>query len=62
MITLHIVQSSEYVDHPRCAYCSGHIDGDVIQMDTGITHQDLRLHRNCVVAFATRIQNEFEKL
>jgi hypothetical protein len=61
-VELTEVEPSEYADIPRCVYCGKVIQEKVVQIDTSIPYQDLRIHRNCVVAFATRILNEFEKL
>lgn len=47
---------------PVCSYCGQDIrDLDLIEL-FNIYNYETYLHRNCVVAFATRILNEFEKL
>lgn len=48
-----------------CAYCEQQIkaDDDPTMVNIFVdSDAQIYLHRNCVVAFATRILNEFEKL
>jgi hypothetical protein len=46
-----------------CEFCDTQIDDpEFIEIYTRTGGDSFHLHRNCVIAFATRIQNEFEKL
>jgi hypothetical protein len=46
---------------PACAYCEQSIEEPKL-IFVEMIFNGFCLHRNCVIAFAARIQNEFEKL
>lgn len=61
MVRLSIQITSERAEPPCCEYCGGKITEPEF-VEISATEYGVPLHRNCVVAFATRILNEFDKL
>ena len=66
MITLENLLNSTPGRGPNCAYCDSPIEDpaliSVALKDGDYGDPRFFLHKNCVVAFATRILNEFDKL
>lgn len=59
-MSLHEVKIEDVKTDTKCIYC-----GKLILAQAVSIHgfcQEILVHRNCVVAFATRILNEFDKL
>jgi hypothetical protein len=61
-----VVRQNKPTEISICDYCEGGIEEKERVVIEGFGPESIRnafdLHRNCVIAFATRIQNEFEKL
>lgn len=64
-MVIHTINSENLTNEgQRCIYC-GNEFSDLIESDVISIHgfgNEVLVHRNCVIAFAARIQNEFEKL